>query len=288
MSNGLHVVDVLLLGDLRVGGPSPRWAAAALAAATDRGRTVALRQLSRTSAAVAPVDPAVRRHVDGAQVRLLVGDTPVRADLVVALDPAVLTECAGQLPDVDGRRVVVVADTPPPVDLETLVRDRFGAVPEWAGPDGSPADVLTAAVPGSSGDQAPGRAPGGRKLAEHVTSAEQPGTTDQPAPVARPAPSGAPHGTSQPPSATSPARERVLLVSSNGVGMGHLTRLLSYATRLPSKVEPHFLSMSGAVPIVGQLGLPYEYLPSAKEIGMRPDRWRRMFVRRFSETVARL
>ena len=61
MSNGLHVVDVLLLGDLRVGGFSARWAAAALAEATERGGTVGLRQVSSHRSAVAPVDPAVRR-----------------------------------------------------------------------------------------------------------------------------------------------------------------------------------------------------------------------------------
>ncbi len=85
-----------------------------------------------------------------------------------------------------------------------------------------------------------------------------------------------------------PHRPRVLLMSSNGVGMGHLTRLLSYAKHLPADVEPYFLSMSQAAPVVGRLGYPFEYLPSAKAIGMPPARWRKLFVARVVETLDRV
>lgn len=91
----------------------------------------------------------------------------------------------------------------------------------------------------------------------------------------------------------------VLLVSSNGAGMGHLTRLLAYARHLgPAAASvddlsaagssPYVLSLSQAAPVVATLGVPFEYLPSAGSTGMRASTWRRMFRDRLSETVGRL
>ncbi|MEE6289018.1 glycosyltransferase [Georgenia sp. MJ173] len=83
-------------------------------------------------------------------------------------------------------------------------------------------------------------------------------------------------------------RPTVLLMSSNGAGMGHLTRLLSYAGRLGEDAHAHVLSMSQAAPVAGRLGYPYEYLPSAKALDMPPGRWQPMFVDRAAETVDRV
>ncbi len=85
-----------------------------------------------------------------------------------------------------------------------------------------------------------------------------------------------------------PDRPRVLLMSSNGSGMGHLTRLLAYARRLDKETEPYFLSMSQAAPVVGRLGYPYEYLPSTKALGMAPSQWQGMFVDRVLESLDRI
>ncbi len=54
---------------------------------------------------------------------------------------------------------------------------------------------------------------------------------------------------------------RVLFMSSNGVGVGHLSRLLAIARRLPSTLEPVFLSLSQALPVVRQFGFHGEFLP---------------------------
>jgi hypothetical protein len=54
---------------------------------------------------------------------------------------------------------------------------------------------------------------------------------------------------------------RILLISSNGVGLGHLTRLLAIARRLPKESDVHFLTMSHALPIVEQAGYSIDYLP---------------------------
>lgn len=83
-------------------------------------------------------------------------------------------------------------------------------------------------------------------------------------------------------------RPRVLLMSSNGAGMGHLTRLFSYARRLGDEAAAYFLSMSQAVPVAARLGHPYEYLPSARALGMPPGRWRGMYVERVGETIRRV
>ena len=82
-------------------------------------------------------------------------------------------------------------------------------------------------------------------------------------------------------------RPRVLLMSSNGAGMGHLTRLFSYARRLDGHAATHVLSMSQAAPVAGRLGHSFEYLPSAKTLDMPTGRWRPMFVDRVSEAIAR-
>lgn len=85
-----------------------------------------------------------------------------------------------------------------------------------------------------------------------------------------------------------PSQRTVLLVSSNGVGMGHLTRLLAYARRLPEGVRAVVLSLSQAVPVVAQDGLVWEYLPSQGATGLRPARWRRLFAERVTEVLHRV
>jgi hypothetical protein len=87
---------------------------------------------------------------------------------------------------------------------------------------------------------------------------------------------------------TNPERPSLLLISSNGAGMGHLTRLMAYARRVQPDMSPHFLSLSQAVGVVAQFGFPYEYLPSAGATGMPPRRWHNLFAERVSDAVARL
>ncbi|MEX0628118.1 MAG: hypothetical protein WD230_05730, partial [Cucumibacter sp.] len=57
------------------------------------------------------------------------------------------------------------------------------------------------------------------------------------------------------------ASRRLLFLSSNGVGLGHLTRLLAVARRLPNDIEPVFATMSQAVEVVKGLGFAVEYIP---------------------------
>lgn len=99
---------------------------------------------------------------------------------------------------------------------------------------------------------------------------------------------GAPSGPVQPvPSrARSRSRARVMFVSSNGAGMGHLTRLLAMATRATDAVEPVFFSLSQAVPVVDAYGFAWEYCPSRGDLDLTTSEWNPFFEKRFRDVVA--
>ncbi len=80
---------------------------------------------------------------------------------------------------------------------------------------------------------------------------------------------------------------RVMYVSSNGFGMGHLTRLMAMASRRSSGVDAYVVSMSRAVPVVAGMGLDFEYIPSRDDLGIGARRWRAVFADRFAEVLAR-
>jgi len=84
------------------------------------------------------------------------------------------------------------------------------------------------------------------------------------------------------------SRPAVLFVSSNGAGMGHLTRLLAYARRTAPDLAPHFLSLSQAVGVVAAYDFPFEYAPSSGATGMAPRRWHDLFTARLDDAVRRI
>lgn len=81
------------------------------------------------------------------------------------------------------------------------------------------------------------------------------------------------------------ARKRTLFLSSNGVGLGHLTRLLSIARRLPDDHEPCFVTMSQGLPIVRQCGYPVEYLPFHAFAGCDPTNWNPWFADQVGQVI---
>jgi hypothetical protein len=89
-------------------------------------------------------------------------------------------------------------------------------------------------------------------------------------------PAGAPTGSAA-----------VLLVSSNGAGMGHLTRLMAMARRRGAGVRPLVASMSQAVPVVGDEGFGWEYIPSRGDLGLGPRRWNVLLERRMTALLRR-
>ena len=86
---------------------------------------------------------------------------------------------------------------------------------------------------------------------------------------------------------SAPARQRVLMVSSNGAGVGHLMRLLSYAKHSSAHVEPLFLTFSQGGRVVDDAGYLVEYLASRSISGARSVVWHPMLRARVGELIER-
>lgn len=80
---------------------------------------------------------------------------------------------------------------------------------------------------------------------------------------------------------------RILFTTSNGTGLGHLTRSMAIARRLPDGVEPLFLTLSGAAPVVERMGFAVEYVASYATPGSGNDyRWSRRLRGRLRSAIA--
>lgn len=79
---------------------------------------------------------------------------------------------------------------------------------------------------------------------------------------------------------------RVLFYSSNGIGMGHLTRQLAIARRLPVGFAPVFVSHSQAVDVVRGFGFPGEHLPYHATYGQNRAHWNAALVERLDAALA--
>lgn len=90
------------------------------------------------------------------------------------------------------------------------------------------------------------------------------------------------------PGSAEPSLPSVLLVTSNGTGMGHLTRQLAVATALRNRAEVALLSLSSGLPVVASVGAPdapglvdgpvapgprLEYLPSYQRPWFPRQEW---------------
>src|SRR4051812_43955572 len=85
-----------------------------------------------------------------------------------------------------------------------------------------------------------------------------------------------------------PGRARtILFVTSNGTGLGHLTRAMAIARRLDPSLEPLVLTLSAAAPVVRELGFPVEYVASYGTPGAGSDwRWSRRLRGRLRAAIA--
>ena len=80
---------------------------------------------------------------------------------------------------------------------------------------------------------------------------------------------------------------RILFTTSNGTGLGHLTRSMAIARRLPDGIEPLFLTLSGAAPVVAGMGFPVEYVASYATPASGNDyRWSRRLRARLRAAIA--
>ena len=88
------------------------------------------------------------------------------------------------------------------------------------------------------------------------------------------------------PAATQAAsKDRVLLVSSNGVGLGHITRLLAVARRLPENLEPVFATMSQAIDVVAHQGFLAEYIPYRPYPGRTTRDWNAWLTEQLDQLI---
>lgn len=81
---------------------------------------------------------------------------------------------------------------------------------------------------------------------------------------------------------------RVLFVTSNGSGMGHLTRLLAIARAGGNDFESHFLSLSTAAEIAALRGYPTVYVESQTASGLSWAEWNRRFASVMREQIRRI
>jgi UDP:flavonoid glycosyltransferase YjiC (YdhE family) len=83
------------------------------------------------------------------------------------------------------------------------------------------------------------------------------------------------------------APERILFVSSNGTGLGHLTRSMAIARRLGPQVESLFVTFSRAAPVVRDVGFPVEFIASHGSPATGSDfRWSRRLTGRLHAVIA--
>lgn len=281
-------LEILEISDCRLPGELSRLLADEISVQSEAGwRTGICHVNSRLIRTTSPFHPALADRLRVGQARLLLGGDSVAAHLTIVRHPAALIGAAAQLPPVHTKVAVIVAEVAPvqddgkvlydPASVEAVALELFGIKPRWAPSTPSiraqllerlsHADVTDEWVrtPDDSSDRQ-------RHLAR----------------LQRLIP-----GSAGPASATSangvrPARRRALFLTSNGAGMGHLTRLMAYARRLEESLEPHFLSLSQAVGVVQTYGMGYEYLPSSGAFGLAPRDWNRLFVARVLETLERI
>lgn len=72
-------------------------------------------------------------------------------------------------------------------------------------------------------------------------------------------------------------KPRALMIPSNGIGLGHVTRLLAISRRLHDEVEPVFISLAQANSIIRSFGYHAEYIPSHKSMGISLADWDEWF-----------
>ena len=81
-------------------------------------------------------------------------------------------------------------------------------------------------------------------------------------------------------------RQRVLFMSSNGIGMGHLTRLLAVARRCPRSIEPVFLAMSQAAKVVEEFGYLVEFTAHHLYLDQDVEPWNRALTTLIGDMLA--
>lgn len=80
----------------------------------------------------------------------------------------------------------------------------------------------------------------------------------------------------------------ILFVTSNGAGLGHISRLTAIAQHLPADRTVEFLTMSTAYERMTDSGFTFHYFPSGDAVGESPRTWNPIFRQYFLGLVRRL
>lgn len=88
-----------------------------------------------------------------------------------------------------------------------------------------------------------------------------------------------------PASEPEPAPERVLMLTSNGIGMGHLTRMLAVARRCGHGIQPVFATMSQAMGVIEDHGYLAHYIPFHTYLGCDPGTWNHFLREEIGELI---
>lgn len=80
----------------------------------------------------------------------------------------------------------------------------------------------------------------------------------------------------------------ILFVTSNGAGLGHISRLAAIAQHLPADRTVEFLTMSTAYERMADSGFTFNYFPSGDAVGESPRTWNPIFRQYFLGLVRRL
>lgn len=80
---------------------------------------------------------------------------------------------------------------------------------------------------------------------------------------------------------------RVIFVPSNGVGLGHVTRLLAIARRLDDRAEPVFATLAQAANIIESFGYLAEYIPSRGDTATDREDWDAWFRHELGDLINR-
>lgn len=83
-------------------------------------------------------------------------------------------------------------------------------------------------------------------------------------------------------------RPVVLLCTSNGVGLGHLARMMAIARALEPQVRPVIFTLSAAVAVPVAQGFEVEHLPSAGDAAMARRAWQRLLEDRLDHLIVGL
>lgn len=77
----------------------------------------------------------------------------------------------------------------------------------------------------------------------------------------------------------------MLLCTSNGAGLGHVTRMMAVAEQLTPAVDPVLFTLSAALPIPVEAGLRVEHLPSAGYVDVPVPKWHDLLEDRVEQLI---